>query len=348
MKGELTVKSSCRVEKKFLVDKLLKIPVIENSECISSNDNEFRLLIQYNSGIEKTIHVVVYETVTPMTMKKVATAMKETGKGHYTMVMAPYISEKSEQVCSEYGIGYADLSGNILLSMDNIYISEKGNSNKYPKKKEIGNIFYASSAKTLLILRKMLEDTGRVWRIKDLAMDAGCSIGMVSRVKDKLCGQLWAEMTSDGLKLTDPRGLLDAWSRTYDRTAPDMIPCYTLEALPEFENRIREMNDQHGIESCLTGLAGGTRYAPVVRYNRVHVLVRSEDIAEFMEYSGCKRVDSGSNVILIEAQPDQMYGMKKKNGDPVASPVQIFLDCTLIKGRGAEMADAIFEKEIRK
>jgi len=342
------VKINCEVEKKFLVDKLLRIPVIENCECISSVGNEFRLLIQYDSGVEKTIRVVVYETVTPMTIKKAVAAIKEAAKGRYSMVMAPYISEKSEQVCIENGIGYADLSGNILLSAGSVYIYEKGNPNKFSKKKEIGNIFYASSTKTLLILRKMLEDTGRAWKIKDLATEAGCSIGMVSRVKEKLCEQLWAEMTSEGLKLIDSRGLLDAWSQIYTQSTAKMIPCYTLETLPKFEKRIKELYDEHGIESCLTGLAGGTRYAPVVRYNRVHVLVGSEDIAEFMEYSGCKRVESGANVMLIEAQPDQMNGLRNINGDLVASPVQVFLDCTQIKGRGAEMADVIFEKEIKK
>jgi hypothetical protein len=187
-----------------------------------------------------------------------------------------------------------------------------------------------------------------LWKIKDLAAEAGCSIGMVSRVKEKLCEQLWAEMSSEGLKLTDPRGLLDAWSQVYTQSTSKMIPCYSLEALPKFEKRIKELYEEHGIESCLTGLAGGTRYAPIVRYNRVHVLVRSEDVAEFMEYSGCKRVESGANVMLIEAQTDQMSGLRNINGDLVASPVQIFLDCTQIKGRGAEMADAIFEKEILK
>ena len=342
------VKINCEVEKKFLVDKLLRIPVIENCECISSVGNEFRLLIQYDSGVEKTIRVVVYETVTPMTIKKAVAAIKEAAKGRYSMVMAPYISEKSEQVCIENGIGYADLSGNILLSAGSVYIYEKGNPNKFSKKKEIGNIFYASSTKTLLILRKMLEDTGRAWKIKDLATEAGCSIGMVSRVKEKLCEQLWAEMTSEGLKLIDSRGLLDAWSQIYTQSTAKMIPCYTLETLPKFEKRIKELYDEQGIERCLTGLAGGTRYAPVVRYNRVHVLVGSEDIAEFMEYSGCKRVESGANVMLIEAQPDQMNGLRNINGDLVASPVQVFLDCTQIKGRGAEMADVIFEKEIKK
>ncbi|MDO4490067.1 MAG: type IV toxin-antitoxin system AbiEi family antitoxin [Lachnospiraceae bacterium] len=342
------MKNNCDNEIKFLVDKLLRIPVIENCECISSEGNEFRLLIQYNYGTEKTIRVVVYETVTPMTLKKAAIAMKEIAKGRYSMIMAPYISEKSEQVCIENGIGYADFSGNILLSVGTMYISEKGNPNKYAKKKETANIFYASSTKTLRILRKMLEDTDRVWRIKDLATEAGCSIGMVSRVKERLCEQLWAEMTSEGLKLIDPRGLLDAWSQEYSRSTIKMVPCYTLESLPKFEKRIKELYDKHGIESCLTGLAGGSRYAPVVRYNRVHVLVRNKDVEEFITHSGCKRVESGANIMLVEAQADQMNGIRNINGDLVASPVQIFLDCTKIKGRGAEMAEAVFEKEIRK
>ncbi len=342
------MKTRCEVEKKFLIDKLCRIPLIKNCKCISSAENEFRLLIRDSGDNETTIRVLVYETVTPMAIKKVAATVEENEKRVYLMLMAPYISEKSDQVCGEAGIGYADLSGNILLSIDGIYISEKGNPNKYPKRREVRNIFYLSSTKTLMILRKMLEDSGKTWRIKELAEEAECSIGMVSRVKDKLCEQLWAEMTPEGLKLINPRGLLDAWSNIYSRSAPKMIPCYTLETLPKFENRIREVRDQRGIDGCLTGLAGGTRYVPVVRYNRVHVLVRSENIAEFMEYTGCKKVESGANVMLIEAQPDQMEGLKEINGDLVASAVQIFLDCALIKGRGAEMADAIFEKEIRK
>ena len=342
------MKSNCEIEKKFLINKLTKIPVIENCECIGGVGNKFRLLIQYNRGVERIIHVTVYESLTPLTIKKVAASIEETEKGYCLMVMAPYISEKSEQVCRDNGIWFADLSGNIMLSVDTLYIYEKGNSNQYPKKKEIGNIFYASSTKTMLILRKLLEDTKRVWKIKDFAMEAGCSIGMVSRVKDKLCEQLWAEMTLEGLKLIDPRGLLDAWSKAYEQTAPKMIPCYTLEALPKFENKIKEMRDAHGIESCLTGLAGGARYVPIIRYNKVHVLVHSEDITEFMKYSNCKQVESGANVILIEARPDQMYGLKNMNGELVASPIQIFLDCMLIKGRGSEMADAIFKKEIQQ
>lgn len=114
------------------------------------------------------------------------------------------------------------------------------------------------------------------------------------------------------------------------------------------EKRIKELYEEHGIESCLTGLAGGTRYTPVVRYNRVHVLVNSADIYDFIEFSGCKRVESGANVILIEAEKDKMIGRNEINGDLVASPLQIYLDCMQIKGRGEEMADTMFERVIGK
>jgi hypothetical protein len=33
---------------------------------------------------------------------------------------------------------------------------------------------------------------------------------------------------------------------------------------------------------------------------------------------------------------------------PVASPVQVFLDCMSLKGRGEEIAEAILDKEICK
>lgn len=348
VKGAISVKYSCEIEKRYLIEKLLKIPVIENCECISSSKNEFCVLIQYENGVENTIRVVAYETMTPRNAQKAASEIKSVTGKRYTMIMAPYISDKTEQVCIDNGIGYADLSGNILLSIGTLYLSEKGNPNKYPSKRKSNKVFNASSTKTLLILRKLFEDTAKSWKLKNLAEEVGCSIGMVAKVKEKLCEQMWTEMTPDGLKLIDPRGLLDEWGREYKHRSDKTFSCYTLEPLPMFEKKVSALSEEYGIECCLTGLAGGTRYAPVVRYNRTHVLVGATDIDYFMKLVGCKQVDSGANVVLIQAETDQMDGVRTINGNLVASPTQVFLDCLQIKGRGREMADAIYEKEIKK
>jgi hypothetical protein len=60
-----------------------------------------------------------------------------------------------------------------------------------------------------------------------------------------------------------------------------------------------------------------------------------------------KRVDTGANVFLYPIEDSNvLYGAKTIDNIPVVSPVQIFLDCMSIKGRGEEEALAVLGKEI--
>ena len=44
--------------------------------------------------------------------------------------------------------------------------------------------------------------------------------------------------------------------------------------------KLRKLKQDMGIDSYLTGLSGGVRYAPVVRYSKVHLYMAPEDIQE--------------------------------------------------------------------
>lgn len=46
-------------------------------------------------------------------------------KGRYALVLAPFISEDSAQICAAEGIGYADLAGNARLSFDHVFIETR-------------------------------------------------------------------------------------------------------------------------------------------------------------------------------------------------------------------------------
>lgn len=336
------------IEKKYIVEKLLRIPAIDNCEVASTTEHGFRILIQFNDGLEKTAFVFVLSAVLPRNIKKTVIELQDGNEETYGILMAPYISEQSEKLCVESGMGYVDLSGNAYISLGTLFISEKGNPNKYQKKKRSKNLFGSSSTTTSLILRKLLEDTDKVWKLKYLSEEVGCSIGMVARVKEELCDHLWAEMTKEGLKIIDSQGLLEAWGRAYHIPKEKVVGCYTLDSLPEFEKRLKGIRENHGIDSYLTGFSGGVRYTPVVRYNRIHLLVSPEDIDEFIQFSGCKRVDSGANIVIYEAQDNEIAGVREIKGDWVASPVQVYLDCMQLKGRGEEMAEAVYEREIKR
>lgn len=109
------------------------------------------------------------------------------------------------------------------------------------------------------------------------------------------------------------------------------------------------MKTETGIEAYLTGFSGASRYQPVVRYSKVHLYIDTRNIDEAVAYLNLKKVDSGGNVAIMVPYDDCVkYGSKIQKGSLTVSPVQLYLDCMNIKGRGEEMAQAILEREIIK
>lgn len=293
----------------------------------------------------QSVHVVVLERAFPQNINHLIN--QEKVSSDYLIVMAPYISETSASILEENKCGYIDYSGNCLIATNSIYISSKGNPNKYPRHDSTENLFRVTSHTTSLILRVLLADTSKKWKVQELSQTVGCSIGMASKVKTYLCEQEWAEMTRDGLQIIDPSGLLESWSAAY--SLPESINCYTLDPLPVFESKCYAAYTNSNISCALSGLSGGVRYTPVVRYTKAHVWIRQKNISDFLDVTGCKIVDSGSNISLLIAPGDELfYDSRIINNSRVVSPVQAFLDCRQIKGRGEEMAEAIYQKEIRK
>ena len=265
----------------------------------------------------------------------------------YCIIMAPFISEASSIICKEAGAGYCDLSGNCWIITNNMIIVKTGNPNKYPAENHAKTVFKPSAKTTSRILRELLMDISKTWKIKELAETVGCSIGLVSRVKTYLCEQRWAEMDSSGLHISDAESLMKEWSRAY--SVEETINCYTLDDISEFEKRCSDLFKKNTIKFCLTGFSGGVRYAPVVRYTKEHFWIARSDVEEFLAETGCKKVDSGANIVLYIADSDEVFiDCREINKNIVASPVQVYLDCAQLKGRGEEIAEAVFMKEIAK
>ena len=148
-----------------------------------------------------------------------------------------------------------------------------------------------------------------------------------------------------GLRITDVEALMGEWGRAYE--IQDSISCYTLDSIPKFEEKCFKAFQEQSIQLCLSGFSGGVRYTPVVRYTKAHVWVARQDLSTFLDLTGCKRVDSGANVTVYIADSEEVFADRRViNKSCVASPVQVFLDCMQLKGRGEEMAEAVLSKEI--
>ncbi len=338
-------------EYEILSETLLKIPVVNLCDHLHDNHDGFTAQLVFIDETRIHLDVIILKRAFPSIIRDVITKKNREPhkKTRYSLIIAPYISNESARQCERLNVGYLDMSGNCRLLIHSLYVSDQGHPNRFNRKRTAKNIFDPSSKVSSLILREIMRDPKRRWKLSLLSQTLGCSIGQVSKVKDYLCEQLWAHMGSNGLQVLDSMAIMHAWSEAYSQRSPlfEVVDCYTLLSVQEFEERVREIHMNSGIDSYFTGFSGGVRYAPVVRYNKIHLMVRAREMKAFLGLSGCKPVESGANIqIQVLSGDNLLLDAREINGYQVVSPIQIFLDCMRLKGRGEEMAEAILTWEI--
>lgn len=328
----------------YVSNKFLSLPNVQKYEVVSRQKRKFVSEVEMDDGYTFRVTGLLLDRLYPGTIMEILGSNEDV-----SIVVAPYISDRTAAICMDKGIGYFDYSGNCYFVGHSIYLSEKGNKNIAPKKGNANTIFEQTSVVSSKILRMIFTDPNKCWKIKHLSEDVGCSIGQVSKVIRYLQENAWILKTKEGYRLSDPEGLIKEWSNTYGKKGIRTISAYSLDSPANIERKIADMQKEMGIDCYLTGFSGGVRYAPVVRYNRVHVYMLPEDIAEAMDYLGLKEVDSGANVIIYCLDNQSfIQDAKEIDGCKVVSPVQIYLDAIQLKSRGEELAEAVYNKEIRR
>ena len=261
----------------------------------------------------------------------------------YGVFMAPYISERSAEICAKEGIGYIDLAGNCRLSFDGIYIERSGRPNPRPQRRELRSLY---SPKATRVLRVLLASPKRRWKLEALAKEATVSLGQVANVKKRLLDREWIVSEVGGIFLKEPEPLLREWAASYESRKNQSESFYSLTDIDEVEVEIADRCREMRLRYALTAFSGAVRLAPAVRYLRAYAFV--DEPGKLADLLGLKRVDSGENVVLLTPYDNGVfYDSRVIDGVRVASPIQLFLDLSSIRGRGEEAAEALLDQEIR-
>jgi hypothetical protein len=264
--------------------------------------------------------------------------------GSYGVFIAPYISPEAAEICSKENIGYLDFSGNCFLCFEQVYIENSGKPNLFAKRRDLRSLY---SPKAERVLRVLLNNSKRMWKVKNLADEAEVSLGQISNVKKLLEDREWLKIESDGFSLDKPEKLLSEWAENYRFRKNQVRDFYSMKDIPEIEDALANFCQSKGVKYALTGFSGAARLAPAVRYKRAFVYIEGseETLASQLDL---KKVTSGANVtLLIPYDEDVFYKSRQIDGISVASPVQIYLDLIGFRGRGEEAANAILEEIIR-
>lgn len=277
----------------------------------------------------------------PAHVKKVLSGIDK-AENDYKIVMVPFMSENTAELCKKSGIGFCDEAGNCHIAFGPVYVSVSGRKNPRAQSRSLKSVFERSSIVSSKILRMLVNQPDRAWKTEELAESVSCSLGQIAKVKKFLEENDWAIRVETGFKLNNLEEMLNRWAEAYNLRQNELVECYVPGNPAEIEGRIERISKHGGPDYFLTGLSGGNRYSPTVRYSKIHVYVAESDIETMLQQLEGKRVESGANLSFIVPYNDCVFiNSRTIKESKVVSPLQIYLDCKPLKSRGEEMAEGV-------
>ena len=141
------------------------------------------------------------------------------------MLVSPYLSQASRSICLDHDVAYLDFYGNAHLAFGNVSFERSVAEKPKSETRVLRSLF---TPKAGAILRVLLCDPTRTWRVTGLAEAANACLGHVSNVRKALLGREWIEIRDDGLAFVQPDELLKTWRENYRQPAGRHIDGYTV------------------------------------------------------------------------------------------------------------------------
>lgn len=320
---------------------LMQVPFAVGCEAVQDTRDGFLVRYELQGGTVETLEAVVLAQAYPAVVLRTLQA-RDNWQGH-PLVVSPFISQDAVKLCAQLGASCLDFAGNCRVSFGQVYIAEGGHRNKAVRKPRRPAIFSTTTPISSTILRRLVHDVEKPWKLKDLSQTLGCSIGLVHKVKTFLCDNLWAETTPQGIRLSHVDGLMQAWAREY-AAAPQGIRRFHTDLTPEqLEWRVNEVRSLSGIRCWFTGAWAAAHYAQTQRPAVSHGHIYPFRVGDFARECGLTEVAEGGNVVLhLIEQPATLADSVEQNGSLLVSPAQMYLDA--VDDATRELALRMIEK----
>ena len=257
---------------------------------------------------------------------------------HYGLLLAPFISEESAKICTEAGIGYADLAGNARLSFDQVFIETRGADNPFREKRETRSLFAPRATR---VLRVLLQGPLRPWKVTELSESARVSLGWVSAVRQQLLSREWAAEASGGLRVTKPGAVLDAWAKGDDWEKRTRVHEYSLLLSGSPLHLAEKLQEALKTEPPVftQWFAGWLRHSHTTPTVVTAYVEKFPDESVIEEKLLARRVSANGGLRLVLPKEEGVLNPSQTvRGFKLVSDVQIYLDLIRAGLRGEEQA----------
>ena len=262
------------------------------------------------------------------------------GRRLIPMLVSPYLSPESRAICLDHDTAYLDLVGNAKLAFDTVYIDRAVAEKPVSETRALRSIF---TPKAAAILRVLLREPGRAWRVADLATQARASYGHVSNVRRALLAREWIELGDDGVILVQPDPLLQTWRESYRRPAGESITGYTHLHGSQLDERLRgTLNPHPERPRALYALHSAAQWLAPFGRSATHTLYADEPGADVLkETLKLTHAATGANVVLLVPTDESLFHDASEPVPDVfcTSPIVTYLDLWTGSDRDREAAE---------
>ncbi len=261
------------------------------------------------------------------------------------MLVSPYLSPESRSICLDHNVAYLDLFGNAHLAVGPVYIERSVPDRPKSEARAQRSLFTPRAG---AILRVLLRDPTRAWRVTDLAEAANASLGHVSNVRKALLAREWVEIRDDGLVLVQPDALLKSWRENYRQPTDHHISGYTVLHGDQLRNRLSgSLNPGPRPPRAICASNSAAEWiAPYVRGGTHSFYADEPGVRILQETLQLTHAAQGANVILRIPKEETLFedAVEPAPGIFCANPVVTYLDLWNGNDRDREAANHLAAK----
>ena len=144
MKNELKIIENLEENLRILIPiQELSFYIEEKNIPNSGQAPDFIAIISYNNQCFKLMGEILSQKYLPVFKNKISKLklyVKE-HQGCSSLIISPYLSQNKRDECKNADINFIDLSGNVFIKLDGLYIEREGFPNRFPEKRKGRSLF---------------------------------------------------------------------------------------------------------------------------------------------------------------------------------------------------------------
>lgn len=315
----------------------------EESSDVRIGSQTADLLVKFRLGEqEKTLVVEVCSLGQPRQIRAAVTRLSEIRRelpGASALATAVYIGPQSARILRSHTLGYLDLSGNCYLAFDDVLIEKEGKRNVRPSTRPLRSLYAPRATR---VVRMLLTEPARAWRLEELAKAAGVSLGHSHNVVKRLEELAWVERDDrQRFRLTKPGDVLEGWGESYTYRANEINSYFAPERPSrKFMTELARAADAAGRRYAFTLNAGASLVASATRIPAIHGYLEGDPapVAAALGLRPATEAD-GTVHLLAPYDPGVFSGLLEKGGLNVVCLPQLYVDLLHYERKGPEQAE---------